>query len=95
MTIVVTVRYHNLFRRAAGSEKERLCLASGSSIHDALEQLTGGSDGALQSLLFTAERDVVAYLVVFRNQRLVTHDQFDTQLVDGDELQLFPAVAGG
>jgi len=94
--ISVSVCYHNVLRRAAGVAATELSLPRGSSVRDALEALSTASTDALCSLLFTAEGSIVPYLVVFRNHKLVTHDQFDdTELADGDELKLFPAVSGG
>ena len=95
MSMSVTVRYHNLLRRAAGVEAQELSLPTGSSVDDALDTLATLAGSALLSLLFKADGTVVPYLVVFRNQKLVTHDNFDSTLSDGDELQLFPAVSGG
>ncbi len=95
MSIVVTIQYHNALRRAAGFDEEDVRLPSGSSVHDALYQLSTTSGAALRSLLFTAEGDIVSHVVVFRNRKLVARDQFDAELVDGDELKLFPAVSGG
>lgn len=95
MSIVVTLQYYNILRRAAGFEKEQMCLTSGSSIRDALDQLPTRSNAALRDLLFNSDGEIVSHLVVFRNRKLVTQDKFDTELADGDELKLFPAVSGG
>lgn len=95
MIIRVTIQYYNVLRRAAGFEEEAITLPSGSSVRDALVQLSAAASPALRDLLFTVEGEIVSHLVVFRNRKLVTHDRFDTELVDGDELKLFPAVSGG
>lgn len=95
MTINVTFQYYNVLRRAAGVAEQEVCLATGSSLCDALEHLSRTSGATLRNLLFTAEGDMVSYVVVFRNKKLVTHDPFDTELADGDELKLFPAISGG
>lgn len=95
MSINVRIRYYNVFRRAAGVEVEDLRLPSESSVRDALDQLPTTSSAALRDLLFTPDQEIVSHLVVFRNGKLVTHDQFDTELAHGDELKLFPAVSGG
>ena len=95
VSIDITVRYHNLLRRAAGTGAQELSLPKGSSVADALDALAAVSSSALVSLLYGADGSVVPYLVLFRNQKLVTHDQFGMELDDGDELQLFPAVSGG
>jgi len=95
VSISVTVRYHNLLRRAAGVDAQDLSLPLSASVNDALDALAADANTALLSLLFAADGTIVTYLVLFRNQKLVTHDQFDTELHDGDQLQLFPAVSGG
>jgi molybdopterin converting factor small subunit len=95
VTIGVTIRYHNIFRHAAGSDAEHLHLPAGSTVGDALHQLCTIRCGALGNLLLTAEGDIASHVVVFRNRKLVTHDQFDATLADGDELKLFPAISGG
>lgn len=95
LSIDISVRYHNLLRRAAGTESQELSLPKDASVADALDALAAVSRPSLVSLLFTVDGSVVPYLVLFRNQKLVTHDQFGIELEDGDELQLFPAVSGG
>lgn len=94
MSIAVNIQYHNILRRGAGVDEERVLLPKGSSVADALGQLSTART-ALRSLLFTKEGGVAPHVVVFRNRRLVPHDQFATELRDGDELKLFPAVSGG
>lgn len=95
MTIVVTVQYYNILRRAAGFEEEEMTMPSGSSVRDALARLSATGSPALRDLLFSPDGKIVSHLVVFRNRKLVTHDRFDTELTDGDGLKLFPAVSGG
>lgn len=95
MSTVITVQYHNVLRRAAGLGQKELCLPHGASVRDALNYLSETSGSALQALLLTPEGEVVPHLVVFRNRKLVTHAQFNTELIDGDELKLFPAISGG
>jgi sulfur-carrier protein len=94
VTIGVTIQYHNILRRGVGLDEERVRLPLGSSVADAVNHLST-THAALRSLLFTAEGEVVSHLVVFRNYKLVTHEQFGASLEDGDELKLFPAISGG
>jgi MoaD family protein len=94
VSIGVTIQYHNILRRGAGLDEEHVRLPAGSSVADVLSQLANART-ALRSLLFTEGGDVASHLVVFRNQKLVTHDALETRLVDGDEIKLFPAISGG
>ena len=94
-TITVQVRYNNILRSAAGITEEMVQVPAGGSLFDLLGQLGDSHESRLQALLFEADGSVVTHLVVFRNQKLVTQDQYELQLADGDELMLFPAVSGG
>jgi molybdopterin converting factor small subunit len=49
----------------------------------------------LREALFSPDGSVVSHLVIFRNRKLVPQDGHHLLLADGDELMLFPAIAGG
>ena len=93
--ITVTVRYHNLLRRVAGLAEETITLPAGTSLRDALERLAQRHGPALREMLFEPAGGVSLHLAVFCNRQLVRSDQRDSPLTYGDELMLFPAVAGG
>ena len=93
--ITVTVRYHNLLRRMTGVKEETITLPAGTSLREALEHLAQRHGPKLRGMLFEPEGGVSLHLVVFHNQRLVRPDQHDAPLSDGEELMLFPAIAGG
>ncbi len=93
--ITITVRYHNLLRRMTGVKEETITLPVGASLRDALEHLAQRHGPALQEMLFEPDGGISLHLVVFRDQQLVLPDQHDTPLTDGEELMLFPAIAGG
>jgi molybdopterin converting factor small subunit len=94
-TISVGVRYHNMLRRRAGVEQETIVLPEGASLLRALECLADRHGKRLSEMLFSADGSVVSHLVIFRNRKLVLQDGHSLLLVDGDELMLFPAIAGG
>jgi molybdopterin converting factor small subunit len=93
--ITVSVRYHNMLRRRAGVEQETITLGEGTSLRAGLNHLADRHGPHLQQMLFSPQGDIVSHLVVFRNRKLVPHKRFDEPLSDGDELMLFPAIAGG
>jgi len=93
--ITITVRCHNLLRRMTGVKEEAITLPAGASLREVLEHLAQRHGPALRRMLFEPEGSVSLHLAVFRNQRLVLPDQHDVPLSGGDELMLFPAIAGG
>jgi MoaD family protein len=93
--MIVQVRYYNMLRRRAGIDRESIELPKGTSLRGALEHVGARHGEPLRQMLFTPQGETVSYLVVFRNRKLIPHDRFDLILNDGDELMLFPAVAGG
>jgi molybdopterin converting factor small subunit len=93
--IAVSVRYHNMLRRRTGIEQETITLGKGTSIRAALEHLANRHGPHLREMLFAQAGSVAPHLVIFRNQRLMSQDQYQLSLADGDELMLFPAIAGG
>ena len=52
-------------------------------------------DSLERGRLLIVKPSVVSHLVIFRNRKLVPQDQYHLVLGDGDELLLFPAIAGG
>lgn len=95
MSPTVTVECYNIFRRAAGFDQQEVRLLDGASVRCVLDRLAATSAPALRDLLFTPEGELLSYVVIFQNGKLVSHDELDTELADGDELKLFPAVSGG
>ena len=94
-TITVSVRYYNIFRLRLGIERETIALAEGTSLRAALERVAERHGSVLREMLFAPDGSVASHLVVFRNRKLVPQDGLHLPLADGDELMLFPAVAGG
>jgi molybdopterin converting factor small subunit len=93
--IAVNVRYHNILRKVVGKTEETVVLPVGASLRDVLEHVGDRHGPCLRHMLFAPEGDVASYLVVFRNRKLVPHDQAHAPLADGDELMFFPAISGG
>ncbi len=93
--ITVTVRYHNLLRRMTGVKEEKNTLPVVASLRDALEHLAQRHGPPLQEMLFEPDGGISLHLAIFCNRQLARHGQHDAPLADGEELMLFPAVAGG
>lgn len=93
--IAVSVRYHNMLRRRVGIEQETVTMVEGTLLRAVLEALADRHGPRLRDMLFSSEGSIVSHLVIFRNRKLVPQDQYQLVLRDGDELMLFPAIAGG
>ena len=93
--IQITVQFHNILRARAGIASETLDLPAGITLRELLQQVTETHGPVLREVLFTAEGAVSSHLVVFRNRQLLPATDRDALLADGDELMLFPAIAGG
>lgn len=94
-SIHITVQYHNILRARAGISAETLDMPEGSTLRDLLHHVAETHGPVLREVLFTADGAVSSHLVVFRNRHLLPATDRDAMLADGDELLLFPAIAGG
>ena len=93
--MTIRVRYYNMLRRRTGVEREEIELPAGSPLRAALDQMVARHGPRLGEMVLTRDGGVASHLVVFRERKLVPHDQFHMSLADGDELMLFPAISGG
>ena len=93
--ISVSISYHNMLRRRTGVERETIQLPAGTPLYGVLEQVADRYGAHLREMLFAPDGTVASHLVVFHNGQLARQDARTLQLVDGDELMLFPAISGG
>jgi len=93
--ITVSVRYHNLLRRATGVADERVTLPLGISLREALEHLAQRHGPLLREMLLGSGDSISPHLVIFYNGSLVSAEERNFSLANGDELMLFLAIAGG
>lgn len=92
--IAVRVRYYNVLAIYAGTKQTEVRVAPGTSTEQLLRQLAADSPELLRGALLRGEA-LSTYLRVFRNESLLVQQDFAAPLADGDDLMLFPAVAGG
>ncbi|MDD1677168.1 MAG: MoaD/ThiS family protein [Methanomicrobiales archaeon] len=92
--MIIIVRGFARFGELIGRER-RMEVPEGTTLRALLDQLADTSP-ALAEALFDNERHVRDYVILMRNrQRVERKNAPDIVLDDGDEIAVFPPVAGG
>ncbi len=92
--LTVRVRYFNVLANYAGTKRAEVKVPAGTTVRGLLAHLTETNPEAFRRAL-VRDGALTSYLRVFRNDKLVAGEAFDMPLTYGDELMLFPAIAGG
>ncbi len=92
--LTVRVRYFNVLANYAGTKRAEVKVPAGTTVRGLLAHLTDTNPEAFRRAL-VRDGALTSYLRVFRNDKLVAGEAFDMPLTAGDELMLFPAIAGG
>ncbi len=82
---MVTVSFHTMLRKAAG-EKE--CTSNAATVKELLEELAGRYGATFSQYL-------AGCIVIVNGKNAAMLRGKKTKLKDGDEIGLFPPVAGG
>jgi sulfur-carrier protein len=93
---VGTIRlYATLRARADGEREVNVGWRAGASVSDAIRELVSRKPG-LEGCIVDAQGCVVPYVSVFIDGRDIRYlDGLTTSLAEGDEIAIFPPVAGG
>lgn len=94
-TICVRLRYYNVIRDAAGKSEETLTVVAGTTLLGLLRDSVAQKYPAVGDILFLQTGELSPYTRFFRNSVVVEERSVDDPLEDGDEIRVFPAVAGG
>lgn len=92
--ITVSVYFFNILAASAGTKKETIHPDDGTTILQLVLALAERLPGSFRSVVIHDGR-LSQYIRIFHNQKLVGQAELERCLADGDELMLFPAVAGG
>lgn len=91
----IELRFFATFREAVGQREVAHEYPDDATVGDVLASLEAEYEGLAGELL-DEDGDVRPRLSIMRNGRNVIHlDGTETSLSDGDELSVFPPVAGG
>lgn len=92
--ITIKVSYYNILAACAGVKNESVLLPEGTAILNLIHELAKRLPGSFQEIALL-DGAPSPHIRVFHNRRLVRPEDFGQPLVDGDEIMLFPAIAGG
>lgn len=93
--IHVRVRYYNVLRDAAQRSEEVLAVAAGMTLRGLLRDVVARAHPGVGEVLFLRSGEISPYTRFFWNGAVVSDADLDRALQDGDEIHIFPAVAGG
>jgi MoaD family protein len=94
VTIKITVRYFNYLSSIMGTKEEIFEEKAGITLIEFTRTLAVQNSPQFQEAVLL-DGKIRDHLRIFLNERLVNADQYNEQLEDGDQIMLFPAVAGG
>jgi molybdopterin synthase sulfur carrier subunit len=91
--MTVRVRFFAQFRERYGGDHQ-VDPAPGATVADVVRAVAG--TGAAEDSAIGADGKLRDYVILMRNGRRIEHDEAEaTPVEDGDELAVFPPVAGG
>jgi molybdopterin converting factor small subunit len=94
-SIRVQVRFFNVLRDAAGRAGDTLSVPPDTSVRALVTEVIAPRNPQLAGILLGSHGDVSPYTRVFVNGALTRDKDLGTLLHDGDEVRIFPAIAGG
>ncbi|HBG75234.1 MAG: hypothetical protein A2X25_12715 [Chloroflexi bacterium GWB2_49_20] len=92
--ITVSISYFNILASYAGTRKVEVSLPEGATLRHVVEHLDKNASQQLHQVLFQ-KGEFSKYIKIFLNQQLVGEGRLETPLKNGDEMMIFPAIAGG
>ena len=92
--INVSIRYFNILAAYAEKKNETVAVENGTTVKDLIHSLCQNKPPLFGEVVLL-DGEIGHHLRVFRNERILDGDLLDEQLEHGDQLMLFPAIAGG
>ena len=92
--ITLNIRFFNILAAYTGKKALAFAVPTGTNLSDSVVLLAGQFNPAFQDIVLSAGAPS-QHLRIFLNGEPVGEKDMKTVLKDGDEIMLFPAVAGG
>ncbi|MDH7488511.1 MAG: MoaD/ThiS family protein [Anaerolineae bacterium] len=93
--IHVRVRYYNVLRDAAQRGEETFAVAAGMTLRGLLRDVVARARPRVGEVLLLRTGEISPYTRFFWNGAVVGEADLDRTLQEGDEVHIFPAIAGG
>lgn len=92
--INIHVQFFNILAAYTGKKTVEISVQEGIQLSDAIVWMAGQFSPAFQEIVIP-QGVPSQHLRIFLNEKPVSEKEYSTPLQDGDEIMLFPAVAGG
>ncbi len=92
--IRVTVRFFNILASYAGTKKIEVSFPDGATLQRVIDHLVQTGSQELRQILVNNGK-FNQYLKIFHNEQLVSNNELERPIKEGDEILIFPAIAGG
>jgi len=93
--MMITVKAFARFREILGSETAREEVHEGTTLAALLEEI-GRKNPTLKTSLYDDDGSLRCYIILMQNRKRVNHSEVESIILnDGDEIALYPPVAGG
>lgn len=90
----IQVRYYNVLADYAGTRRASCQVPAGTTLRGLIAHLVA-TNPQLFGRVVLHDGALSPHVRVFLNEKLVTEDDIERPLTEGDEVLLFPAVGGG
>lgn len=92
----ITIQFEAQLRNIAGCSSARLSVPDVCSVAEAIRIAAASFDSELGQRLVTREGSLQRSVLVFVNDEMVSHDQWETLLLkSADTILLYPPISGG
>lgn len=92
--IEVTVKYFNILSAYAGHQEDTVTLPETSTVFELIMILVERNQPSFGGVVLT-NGVINTFIRIFVNDDMISGDDLNRNLVDGDRVLLFPAVSGG